>query len=144
MSERNVLVFPRQLVLGKHSFLAKGEEEMRTTVKHATVVALIPIMAMLLGFETRSEAVSSPAVADAAATFKAKCASCHGADGSGSTAVGKALKCRDLGSAEVQGQSDAQLLAIITNGKGKMAGFGKTLGADSCKALVAYVRSLKK
>ncbi len=117
---------------------------MRRTVKLATVAALIPIMAILLGFEPRSEAVSGPAVVDAAATYKAKCASCHAADGSGNNAVGKALKCRDLRSAEVQAQSDAQLLAIITKGKGKMAGFGKTLGAESCKALVAHVRSLKK
>ena len=117
---------------------------MRTTVKHATVAALTLIIAGVLSFDTRTEALSSPAAVDAAATFKAKCASCHGADGSGNTTVGKALKCRDLRSAEVQGQSDAQLLAIVTNGKGKMTGFGKTLGADSCKALVAYVRSLKK
>lgn len=117
---------------------------MRVTIKHITALILITIVAALLGFQTRSQAVASPAVVDAAATYKAKCAACHGADGSGSTATGKALKCRDLRSAEVQGQSDAQLLAIITKGKGKMPGFEKTLGADSCKALLAYVRTLKK
>ncbi|MBZ5511008.1 MAG: hypothetical protein LAN70_07530 [Acidobacteriia bacterium] len=30
---------------------------------------------------------------DAAATFKAKCAMCHGADASGNTAMGKKFKC---------------------------------------------------
>ncbi|MEK6302405.1 MAG: cytochrome c [Acidobacteriota bacterium] len=118
---------------------------MRITTKHATAAALISVLAIVVSFQTRSQAAASPAVVDAAATFKAKCAACHGADGSGNTATGKALKCRDLGSAEVQGQSDAQLLTIVTKGKGKkMPGFEKTLGADTCKALVAYVRSLKK
>jgi len=117
---------------------------MRITNKHATAAVLISVLAIVVGFQTRSQAASSAAVVDAAATFKAKCASCHGADGSGSTTVGKALKCRDLRSAEVQGQSDAQLLAIVTKGKGKMPTFEKSLGADTCKALVAYVRTLKK
>ena len=81
-------------------------------------------------------------VADAAATYKAKCASCHGADGSGGTAPGKSLKVRDLRSAEVQGQSDAQLFSIVAKGKGKMPAYEKTLGADTCKALVAHIRKL--
>jgi hypothetical protein len=42
----------------------------------------------------------------------------------------------------VQGQSDAQLFAIIAKGKGKMPGYEKTLGADTCKALSAHVRKL--
>ena len=117
---------------------------MRITIKHAIAAVLISVVAILVGFQSRSQAVASPAVVDAAATYKAKCASCHGADGSGSTAAGKALKCRDLRSAEVQGQSDAQLLAIVTKGKRKMPTFEKSLGIETCKALVAYVRTLKK
>lgn len=117
---------------------------MRITIKHTTAAALITLVAIMLGLQTAPRAVAGSAVVDAAATYKAKCATCHGADGSGNTAVGKGLKCRDLRSAEVQGQSDAQLLAIITKGKSKMPGFEKTLGADTCKSLVAYVRSLKK
>ena len=85
----------------------------------------------------------SSAASDAAATFVAKCAACHGKDGSGNTATGKSLGLRDLRSAEVQGQSDTQLAAIIGKGKGKMPGYEKTLGADAVKGLVAYVRSLK-
>jgi cytochrome c6 len=85
---------------------------------------------------------SAPAMADAAAggaTFKAKCAGCHGADGAGKDA----LKTRDLGSADVQKQSDADLTGIITNGKGKMPPY-KTLSADQVKDVVSYIRSLKK
>ena len=82
-------------------------------------------------------------VDEAAAVYKTKCASCHAADGSGNTTVGKSLKIRDLRSAEVQGQTDAQLYALIASGKNKMPPYEKTLGADKCKGLVAFVRSLK-
>jgi len=86
--------------------------------------------------------VGSSAKADAAAgeaTFKAKCAGCHGADAKGK----EAMHTRDMSSADVQKQSDADLTGIITNGKGKMPAY-KTLSADQVKDLVSYVRSLKK
>jgi len=82
--------------------------------------------------------------ADGAGDFKAKCALCHGADGSGSTATGKALKVRDLGAADVQGQTDAQLTAIVTNGKNKMPAYKGKLTDDQIKGLVVYIRSLAK
>ena len=82
------------------------------------------------------------ATANAAALYKAKCASCHGPDGSGNTAAGKSMKLRDLRSAEVKNQSEAQLYEIIAKGKGKMPGYEKTLGAETCKALVTHMRKL--
>jgi len=85
---------------------------------------------------------SSTAKADTAAaetTFKAKCAGCHGADGKGK----EAMKTRDLSSADVQKQSDADLTGIITNGKGKMPAY-KTMTPDQVKDMVAFIRSLKK
>jgi cytochrome c6 len=85
---------------------------------------------------------SSPAKADVAAgeaTFRAKCAGCHGADGKGK----EVMKTRDLASADVQSQSDGDLSGIITNGKGKMPAY-KTLTPDQVKDLVAFIRSLKK
>jgi mono/diheme cytochrome c family protein len=83
---------------------------------------------------------ASQAVAqDAAATFKAKCAMCHGADGKG----GK-MGTRDFASAEVKGQSDAQLAEIITKGKGKMPAYDGKLKDTEIKDLVTYIRSLAK
>ncbi|HUB03256.1 MAG TPA: cytochrome c [Terriglobales bacterium] len=82
--------------------------------------------------------------ADGAADFKAKCAACHGATGSADTAMGKNLKIRDLGSADVQGQSDAQLTDIISKGKGKMPAYDGKLSKDQISDLVKYIRSLKK
>jgi cytochrome c6 len=86
---------------------------------------------------------ASVAAPDAgAALYKTKCAACHGADGKGATTVGKADSIRDLGSADVQGQTDAHLNAIITNGKGKMPGYGKSMKPEQVTSLVAYIRSI--
>jgi mono/diheme cytochrome c family protein len=79
-----------------------------------------------------------------AALYKTKCAACHGAAGKGDTAVGKADKIRDLSSADVQQQSDADLTTVISAGKGKMPAYGKSLKPDQVKDLVAYIRSLAK
>jgi cytochrome c6 len=84
---------------------------------------------------------SSPAVAqDTAATFKAKCAACHGADGKG----GK-MGTRDFGSAEVKAESDAQLTDIIAKGKPpKMPAYSGKLKDAEIKDLVTYIRGLSK
>ncbi len=81
--------------------------------------------------------------ADGAGTFKAKCAMCHGANGMGDSAMGKAMKLRDLGSAEVQAQSDQDLTGIITTGKNKMPKFDGKLSADQITEVVKYIRTLK-
>jgi cytochrome c6 len=92
--------------------------------------------------------VSSVAFADpapgAAGIYKTKCASCHGADGSGQTTVGKSMKIRDLRSAEVQKQTDADLQKIITDGKGKMPAYKTKLSIADISSLVAYIRGMAK
>jgi cytochrome c6 len=80
--------------------------------------------------------------ADAAATWAQNCASCHGKDGSGSTMMGKKLAVKDY--TKEQGFSDAEAANVIKNGKGKMKGFKAKLSDADVKALVAYIRSLKK
>ncbi|HKS80814.1 MAG TPA: cytochrome c [Candidatus Acidoferrales bacterium] len=89
-------------------------------------------------------AVPAHAQNDGASLFKAKCAACHGAGGKGDTSMGKVLKVLDLGSEEVQKQSDAQLTEAIANGKGKMTGYKGKLTDDQIKQLVAFIRTLKK
>ena len=81
---------------------------------------------------------------DAPSLFKAKCAGCHGGDGSGNTSAGKSLKLRDLGSADVQKQTDAELTAIITDGKSPMPAYKGKLTDAQIKELVTYVRGLAK
>ena len=82
--------------------------------------------------------------ADAEANYKAKCAGCHGADGTGSTPGGKALKVRDFHDPEVQKETDAELTDIISNGKNKMPKYGDKFKDTEIKELVAYVRTLGK
>ncbi len=81
---------------------------------------------------------------DAAKVYKTNCVLCHAADGSGTSPSGKAMKAKDLRSAEVQGKTDAELEDFITKGQGKMPAFGKKLSPDTIKSLVAYIRALPK
>ncbi len=81
---------------------------------------------------------------EGATTFKAKCAMCHGQDATGNTTMGKNLKIRDLTSADVQKQSDADILAVITKGKNKMPEYGSKLSKDQIADLGKYIRTLKK
>ena len=85
---------------------------------------------------------SSSFAADAAATWSQNCASCHGKDGSGNTMMGKKLGVKDY--TKEQSFSDAEATNVIKNGKGKMKAYKDKLSDADVKALVAYVRSLKK
>jgi mono/diheme cytochrome c family protein len=97
-------------------------------------------VATLLGFFC----LSAGAQSTGEALYKAKCAACHGADGAGETAMGKANKLQALGSADVQKLSDAELTEIITKGKNKMPGYGKSLKPEQITDLVGYIRSFAK
>ena len=74
---------------------------------------------------------------DGAATFKTKCAGCHGAEGQGK--IGPALKGTSL--------TDAQIADLLTKGDdGKKAPHKKAimgLSADDAKAVAAFVKTLK-
>ena len=86
---------------------------------------------------------------DGAALFTANCAKCHGPDGKGTTKIGQKLGAKDLTDAKLQSQlTDDQIAKAIKEGvkEGdvqKMKPF-PDLSADDVKALVSYVRSLKK
>jgi cytochrome c6 len=99
--------------------------------------ASLAVLALALVFSTYT-------FADGGADFKAKCAMCHGATGAGDTVMGKNLKLKDLGSAEVQKQSDADLTTTISGGKGKMPAYKGKLTDAQISDLVKYVRTLKK
>ena len=79
---------------------------------------------------------------DAAPTFAAKCAMCHGKNGSGDSPMGKSMKVPDLRSKAVQSKSDAALDGIITKGKGMMPAYGSQFSKEDISDLVAYIRHL--
>ena len=73
---------------------------MRETTKWIAGITFIAIVLAATAF------LGAPAKADAAeATYKAKCAMCHGPDGKGETATGKMMKVKDFSSEEVQKMS---------------------------------------
>jgi len=79
---------------------------------------------------------------EGAKVFAAKCAVCHGPDG-----AGKLKGTPDFRTAEFQKKSDAELTSAIANGpKGKESHAFAKKGLDEAtiKALVAYIRTLKK
>ena len=87
---------------------------------------------------------------DAKDTWTDMCAKCHGADGKGQTKMGQRLGARDYTDAKVQSsfKDDEAAKAIkegLKNSDGKtlMKAYD-TLSDDQVKALVAYVRTLKK
>jgi cytochrome c6 len=99
-------------------------------MKNTSIRVVVTLTAMaVMSFPLSAQAQ------DGSATYKAKCAMCHGADGS-------KIAAHDL-TAAAQGTSDADLAAVITNGKGQMPA-SKSLKPDQVTALVAYVRTLKK
>jgi mono/diheme cytochrome c family protein len=86
------------------------------------------------------------AAQDGAALYKAKCAMCHGPDGTPSAAMAKSMGLKSLGSPEVQGMSDAQIKDIIDKGytKEKVPMKPVKLSAAERDAVVKQVRSFKK
>jgi len=112
---------------------------MKTTRK---CIASVTAAMVLAGITLLS--VPAQAQTGGEALYKTKCVACHGADGKGETTIGKTNKVRDLGSADVQAQSDDALAGIVGQGKGKMPAYSKSLKADQIKDLVTYIRSLKK
>ena len=111
---------------------------MKVRARMTGVKRFLPLLLALLFLPAVS------ALADAEASYKAKCAGCHGPDGAGSTPAGKAMKVRDFHAPEVQKETDAELTDIITNGKNKMPKYGDKLKDSEIKDLVGYVRMLGK
>ena len=78
--------------------------------------------------------------------FRGLCAPCHGPDGRSPSDIGRGLypRAMDLGAADVQTWSDAELFWIIKHGVRLtgMPGFGRALDDDEIGALVVYVRTL--
>jgi mono/diheme cytochrome c family protein len=88
--------------------------------------------------------------ADAKANWDANCVQCHGKTGAADTKMGKQLNAKDLTDPKVQAAfSDSKATESIKNGvkeggKTTMKAFAGKLTDDEIKALVAYVRTLKK
>lgn len=105
-------------------------------MKHRMAVAILSVMAC--------SAMTLFAQGPGADTYKAKCAMCHAADGSGNTPAGKATKTPSFSSPEMLKMSAAELVAGTKNGKGKMPAYSDKLTGAQITAVVAYIQTLQK
>ncbi|HEX6879223.1 MAG TPA: cytochrome c [Terriglobales bacterium] len=100
------------------------------TLRSALLVALV--MGLVL---------SNVAFAQSGAdVYKTKCAMCHGPDGKKEN---PAMGTKSLTSPDIQKMSEADLVQVVSKGKGKMPGYAGKLTDDQIKAVVAYVKTLK-
>jgi mono/diheme cytochrome c family protein len=105
---------------------------------------LLSGIAVLVVLSLTAAGLRAQDVASGEKVYKAKCASCHGPDGKGETAAGKATKARDICTAEVKAASDAAWTEIIAKGKNKMPAYDKKISDAEVKDVIAYMRSLCK
>ena len=123
----------------------KGKIMLSDKTRHFAICASTILMALVGALTLLPvlivRANPGPGSAASSATFRTKCAMCHGQDGTGSE-VGKSMNVPDLRSQAVQKLSDAELAQIISNGKGGMPSFKSSLSEDQIHSLVAYIRSL--
>ena len=78
------------------------------------------------------------------ATYKSKCAMCHGATGMADTGAGKSMKIKPVNDPEVKKMTQAEMIALTKTGKGKMPAFQGKLSDDQIKAVVDHYISLAK
>ncbi len=107
----------------------------------ASTILLLLFVSLTLFVVSVVQANPGSDSAASGATFRTKCASCHGQDGGGSE-VGKSMNVPDLRSPEVQKLPDAELAKVISDGKGGMPPFKDSLSEDQIHALVKQIRSL--
>jgi cytochrome c6 len=69
--------------------------------------------------------------------YGSKCAVCHGKDGKG-TPVGKNMGAQDLTQTKL---SEADIKAVITNGRKKMQPYKEKLTAEQIDALSKFVKN---
>lgn len=125
-----------------------------TRAEPSVLEALAARAARSLAVPVRARKLASPpvtpgALREAGLHWAAHCASCHGVDGAGDTALGQRLYPRppDLRALEAQRQSDGELYFAIKNGVRLtgMPAWGEPGDDDGESwALVAFIRTLPR
>ena len=89
-----------------------------------------------------------PASEEIVGLYKAKCASCHGAQGEGSPKMAKILKVEEekllLTGKATKKALDIDLLKTLLAGKGKMPGFKGKISDGDAQKLLKYMRAFGK
>lgn len=80
---------------------------------------------------------------DGAATYKSKCAMCHGPTGTPSAGMAKAMGIKPTSDPAIKALTVAQIEAAVKNGKGKMKPVAGLTDAQQVSAVAAYFKTLK-
>jgi mono/diheme cytochrome c family protein len=98
------------------------------------------------GLIVLAASIAGPAFAQTsgAATYKAKCAMCHGADGLAATPMAKNMKVLSFKAPAMVKASNAQFIDSTANGKGRMPAYKGKLTDAQIKDVVGYIRTLQK
>jgi cytochrome c6 len=107
---------------------------MSSTIRSLAALAAVVLLAGAVGFAQSS----------GEATYKAKCQSCHGAEGMPNPGIAKAMGVKPASDPSVKSLSEAQMIAVTTNGKGKMPAYKGKLADPEIKASVDYFRTFAK
>jgi len=104
---------------------------------------------LLISVAALTVATMSASAADVKETWEKSCAKCHGVDGKGETKIGKKIEVKDFTDAKVQASfKDEDAIKALKEGvkDGEKIRMKPAEGVDDAgiKALVAYVRGLKK
>jgi mono/diheme cytochrome c family protein len=113
-----------------------------------TMKRLGTILALLAGLGLGTTAMASDP--KLARLWKAKCGSCHGADGKGETAKGKKMKMGSLLTPEFKAKPDDEVRKAILEGvskeedgvKKEMDGYKDELSAEQIDSLIGFMRQL--
>lgn len=101
---------------------------------------MLAVLVTLVALLACSAAGSSPVeqqdpAAQGESIYKMQCAMCHGRKGNLNVGGAKDLTASTL--------STEEMVAVVTQGKGTMVGFGSTLTKQQIEAVVAHVRILR-
>jgi cytochrome c6 len=104
---------------------------MTKSIRSQMVLAVVVSLASAVGFAQSGDA-----------TYKAKCASCHGPTGTPSAGMAKMMGIKAASDPAIKALTDAQMVAAVKDGKGKMKPIAGLTDAQ-IKDVVAYYRGLK-
>jgi cytochrome c5 len=108
---------------------------MSKIIRMSSALAAIILLSGAVGFaQTSGEA-----------TYKSKCAMCHGTQGTPSPAISNSMGVKPASDPSVKSLSEAQMIAITTNGKPPhMPAYKGKLSDAEIKASVDYFRTFAK
>ncbi len=106
---------------------------MTKRMRSQVVLALVVAVAGSVGFaQSAGEAV-----------YKANCQSCHGSAGTPNPGIAKAMGVKPATDPDYKKTSEADMIAAVKNGKGKMKAFSGKLTDAQIKDSVDFFRSFK-